>query len=357
MRLKLSVLAIAMALPLAAADVVAGGPAVVNVTSRSATIVWIVQSGEVSLKAQDGSGQRSAPSLRVEKTTFNGLRPGVAYQYSVPGHDDLKGTFKTAAVEPGPFEFVVYGDTRTRNDVHRQVIAAVLAHAHPDFVVQTGDLVADGLDPALWPVFFDIEKTLLRQVAFYPALGNHERHAQNYYEFLQARQYYSFTWGNAHFSILDTDLGTAAPTEAARQAFWKEQTAWLEDDLAKNQKADFRFVAGHQPPMTAVSNRQGDNPHMTALMPMLERYHVTAAFFGHDHNYQHYLKNGIHYVVTGGGGAPLYDVDKPPQGITLKVASIENFVSIRVNGREAHAVALKVDGSELDSMDLKGEAH
>jgi hypothetical protein len=26
-------------------------------------------------------------------------------------------------------------------------------------------------------------------------------------------------------------------------------------------------------------------------------YHVTAAFFGHDHNYQHYLKEGIHYIA------------------------------------------------------------
>jgi len=47
---------------------------------------------------------------------------------------------------------------------------------------------------------------------------------------------------------------------------------------------------------------------------MLEKYHVSGAFFGDDHNYQHYLKNGIHYVVTGGGGAPVYDVDKPAEG-------------------------------------------
>ena len=38
---------------------------------------------------------------------------------------------------------------------------------------------------------------------------------------------------------------------------------------------------------------------MTALMPLFEKYHVTAGLFGHDHNYQHYLKNGIHYVITG----------------------------------------------------------
>jgi hypothetical protein len=32
---------------------------------------------------------------------------------------------------------------------------------------------------------------------------------------------------------------------------------------------------------------------------------------GHDHNYQRYTKNGIQYVITGGGGAPLYPVADP----------------------------------------------
>src|SRR5260370_8063699 len=87
--------------------------------------------------------------------------------------------------------------------------------------------------------------------------------------------------------------------------------------------------------MTAVARRQGDNPEMTALIPLFEKEHVTAGFFGHDHNYQHYLKNGVHYVITGGGGAPLYDVDKPPAGITQKVISTEHFVAVTVTGKTA----------------------
>ena len=86
---------------------------------------------------------------------------------------------------------------------------------------------------------------------------------------------------------------------------------------------------------------------------MFEKYHVSAAFFGHDHNYQHYLKNGIHYVTTGGGGAPLYDVSKPAEGITVKVAKIENFVSVAVNGKTAHFTAIAIDGSRLDDFEIE----
>jgi hypothetical protein len=131
---------------------------------------------------------------------------------------------------------------------------------------------------------------------------------------------------------------------------------WLEDDLQAHQGADYRFVIAHHPPFTAVTRRQGDNPHMTALIPMFEKYHVNAAFFGHDHNYQHYLKNGIHYLVTGGGGAPLYDVDKPAEGITLKVAKTENFVTVKVDGKSAHVEAISIDGTKLDQIDIHGGA-
>jgi hypothetical protein len=104
--------------------------------------------------------------------------------------------------------------------------------------------------------------------------------------------------------------------------------------------------------MTAVTRRQGDNAHITALEPMFEKYGVAAAFFGHDHNYQHYLKSGVHYFVTGGGGAPLYDVDTPPAGVTVKVMSTENFVTVNVNGKTAHTIARKPNGEVIDEADV-----
>jgi predicted phosphodiesterase len=330
---------------------------VVNVSPRSATVIWMVQTDEAVLTAEGTGERRTTPILRGESATFNGLKAATAYDYSIPGHPELKGVFKTPPAAGQPYEFVVYGDTRTRDDVHRKVIAAVLQNTNPDFIVHTGDLVADGTDSSLWPVFFDIEGELLRKTVFFPLLGNHERNARDYYRLLQVPQYYSFNWGNAHFSILDSDIGTMGTGQAAQQSAWKDQVQWLEEDLRKNQKAEFRFVAAHHPPMTAVSNRQGSNPHMQALVPMFEQLHVTAAFFGHDHNYQHYLQNGIHYVITGGGGAPLYDVDKPPEGITVKVVRTENFARVQVDGKVAHVLAMAPDGTKLDGFDIEGAAH
>jgi 3',5'-cyclic AMP phosphodiesterase CpdA len=283
------------------------------------------------------------------------LKPNTRYEYNISSQGEAgKGSFKTPPSGSEPYRFIAYGDNRTRHDVHRKLMAELMKHGVPDFIVQTGDMVEDGNNTLLWPIFFDIERDLLRQTSFFPAIGNHER-TSHYVEdiFHEGGPYYSFDWGNSHITVVDSELETAAPTESGRNSFWAAQVKWIEEDLQSHQKSDYRFVVAHHPPFTAVTSRQGNNPHMTALTAMLEKYHVSAGFFGHDHNYQHYLKNGIHYVTTGGGGAPLYDVNTPPKEITQKVVSIENFVSVSVNGKTAHFQAIAIDGTTLDEFDIE----
>ncbi len=336
-----------------AADKVVGGPYAINVGPRTATVAWIVESSQAHLGTKPDALDKVAPALRVEKVSYTGLQPGGTYYYDINGSPEGKGQFKTPPVAAAAFSFVVYGDTRTRHEVHQRVVDAMLAQTQPDFVIHTGDLVQDGADSAQWPIFFGIEKELLRKTVFFPSLGNHERNNHQYYEFFDVKTpYYSFDWGSAHFIVLNSDIGNVATSNSARESFWEEQVRWLEEDLAKSQKATFRFLVAHHPPLTAVKRRQGDNKQMSALMPMFEKYKLTAGFFGHDHNYQHHVKNGVHYIVTGGGGAPLYEVDGAMEGITQKVESIEHFVGIRVEGDKAHIEAHAVDGRLIESIDL-----
>jgi 3',5'-cyclic AMP phosphodiesterase CpdA len=320
-----------------AQEKVVGGPWTVNVTETSATIAWVVQSG---------------PTLRTEKVFRSGLMPGTTQTYDVlRGRPDGKGFFRTAPKADAPFEFVVYGDTRTRHDVHRRVVAAMLAHSSPDFAVQTGDLVQDGTDPAQWLTYFDIERDWLRTLSFFPMVGNHERNDRQFFDFFDSKPYYAFDWGGSHFMVIDSDIATASATPAGRAAFWAEETHWLEGELKNSQDAEMRFVFAHHVPISAYSLRPPQE-HMVALMPLLEKYKTTAAFFGHDHNYQHYLRNGVHYVISGGGGAPLYAVDKPPPDITRKVAMIENFVVVKASGHKAHVDAIDINGAGIESFDI-----
>jgi 3',5'-cyclic AMP phosphodiesterase CpdA len=220
-------------------------------------------------------------------------------------------------------------------------------------VVHTGDLVSDGRDTKLWPTFFNIEKELLRKTAFFPVPGNHERNNPQYFRFLDVRRpYSSFDWGAVHIVLLDTDLGNMGD-KTAKEEFWAEQMRWLEQDLARAGKAALRLAIFHHPPITAVKRRQDGNPQVQTLMPVFEKYKVQGVFNGHDHNYQHHVKNGIHYIVTGGGGAPLYDVDGALAGITMKVERTEHYCTIKVTGRTARVEAIALDGHLIDTVDIK----
>lgn len=350
---RLLFLLLVLAGVLAAAGKIVGGPFTVNVTTRNATVVWIVQSDELILQPPGGIEAKASPSFHVEKTTLTGLQPGTRYEYELPGWPGVKGSFKTAASAATPYQFLVYGDTRTRHEVHKRVVEAILKDGIPDFAVQSGDLVENGEDNTLWPIYFEAEKNLLRQVAFFPVLGNHERNSHDFYEFFQpTNPYYSFNWGNAHFMIINSDIASSGVNKGARDAFWAEQTKWLEEELQGSQSAEYRVLVAHHPPFSAVSNRQGSNPEMRALVPMLEKYHLSIAFFGHDHNYQRNLQNGINYVISGGGGAPLYDVDKPDPATSQKAISVENFVTVSVNGKSMKVTAKGLDGKILDEFEV-----
>jgi len=343
-----------------AADKLVGGPYVVRPTDRSVTIGWVIETDTVATGAAAGKVDRRVPVLRCEKVSMTGLKAGETVYYEIPSSaggaapELRKGHFKTPPTGSASFQFVVFGDTRTRHDLHRKVVDAIVK-TDPDFVLHTGDLVTDGYDTAQWPVFFDIEREMLRKTVFVPVLGNHERNNARFHEFFDVNSpYYSFNWGSAHFAILDSDLINYSVSTAERERFWDEQTRWLDEDLRASQKADFRFVVMHHPPFTVNQANAGHvSKEALALVPLLEKQKVTAVLAGHDHNYQRHVKNGVQYIITGGGGAPLAPADPPlPGGITKKVVSVEHYVTIKVEGNRARMEVIALDGSVIETVEL-----
>jgi 3',5'-cyclic AMP phosphodiesterase CpdA len=224
-------------------------------------------------------------------------------------------------------------------------------------VVHVGDLVANGNNPDDWDRFFEIEKDLLRNAPFYPVLGNHERNTplfSKYFAFPDGNpHHYSFDWGAAHIVALDTN--EVGPTDAVKSAFLQYELAWLQDDLQRNEKP-LTFVVFHHPLYTVVKGRRAAAAKLASkIEPILLAGGVTAVFSGHDHNYQHHLKSGLHHVVTGGGGAPLYDVDPIPE-VTVKAMKVENYVRVRVQGKKARVEALDLEGNLLESFQLRPRA-
>ena len=96
---------------------------------------------------------------------------------SGPGQDpppvEMEGDFHTPPGGTQPVRFAIFGDVRSGHEVHAAIVRALVAE-DPDLALMTGDLVDRGTDEAQWERYFDIAAPLLRQVAIYPAAGNHE---------------------------------------------------------------------------------------------------------------------------------------------------------------------------------------
>ncbi len=250
-----------------------------------------------------------------------------------------------------PFRFAIYGDTRDGHKAHRDVVARIM-EAKPVFVLQTGDLVHTGTDNSLWKTYDDITGEMRKRLPVYPARGNHDVGGTGYEDRVTApftsgnKLWYSFNKGNSHFVALAIDESNAFDVRSP-------QYVWLEADLAAAKpKARHIFVFFHVAPYSIGSH--GSNLIVRKILcPLFEKFGVRAVFNGHDHIYYHTKREGIHYVVTGGGGAPLYYPD-PKKGAIEgdKWERAHNYVLCDVNGDKVQMTVNRSDGTLIERFSI-----
>jgi predicted phosphodiesterase len=334
------------------------GPTLQSVTPDSVWVVWDTiepTTGLVEYGSNPELGQvmKEMEAALHHELQLSGLQPYTEYYYQVDGGQAAK--FRTAAApDQSDFRFVVFGDTRSGDAVHRAIIKRIL-EAAPDFALHTGDLVESGRHRSEWDRFFKIEAPLLRAVPFYPTLGNHEDYAPGsiagqYLDIFHLpgnELWYAFDYGNARFICLKAD---ATPPDFFPG---EEQLAWLEEQLASSE-APWLFVFFHVGVFTSRSEDILETGMRDSLVPLFEQYEVDAVFMGHHHSYERILVNGITYIVTAGGGASLYEMGQPEPG-SQAAASTHHFTLIEVQGERLLGKAIDRRGRVIDSFELQAE--
>ena len=253
-----------------------------------------------------------------------------------------------------PFRFVLYGDTRNGHEMHRKICAAIVKSA-PAFVIHTGDLVADGGNEGQWKIFDEITADMRAKFPFYPARGNHDvRGSLKGYEtrvtapFTNGNKlYYSFDHGNSHFVALAVDENSVYKAKS-------KQYVWLENDLkAARAKSKHIFVYFHVPPYS-IGSHGSDLDVQEELEPIFVKYGVRAVLNGHDHIYYRTKRSGIPYIVSGGGGAPLYYPD-PQKGAIEgdKWERVNHYCVIEVKGDSVVSTAFRPDGTVIEKYVIK----
>jgi tartrate-resistant acid phosphatase type 5 len=114
---------------------------------------------------------------------------------------------------------------------------------------------------------------------------------------------------------------------------------WVEQQLiiarSPGSETNRIIVAGHYPIFS--NGPHGDSKKLTQrLSPLLEKYNVDMYICGHEHNFQHFKKGSVHYVVCGSGGKVGYAVR---QGRDLLWSSQEaGYLELNVREYKVEAV-------------------
>jgi hypothetical protein len=196
----------------------------------------------------------------------------------------------------------------------------------------------------------------------FPSIGNHDSNSSNgngrpYLDAFvlpenggdgafsdHAERYYSFDYGPVHVVVLDTEL---AFQNASRRA---AQLAWLDADLGATSRP-WKVALFHRSPYSAGGEHGSDLAVRAAFAPIFEERGVQLVLSAHEHDYERSKPiNGVTYVVTGGGGAPLYAAGTA--SFTAASASRHHYVRGDASECTLKLDAVGTDGSVFDTVSL-----
>ncbi len=205
---------------------------------------------------------------------------------------------------PGKFSFVVFGDNKNSVKTFDSLISR-LNKEDVAFAIDDGDLVYDG-EREKFRFFLDQLKGLEKPL--FTVLGNHgirEEGRAPYYDIF-GPFYYSFTFGNSYFIILD---------DANERSLGGFQLEWLRRELEKAGRYRYRFVFMHVPLYDPRRGKYGvghslkDLNYARRLNRILDSGNVTMLFCSHIHGYYRGVWGKTPYIITGGAGAELAGAD------------------------------------------------
>lgn len=301
------------------------------------------------------------------------------------------------------FSFIVYGDTRGRRDgtevqyEHRMVVDAMVqaiqradSTASPiRFVLQSGDAVVNGRDPKQWNASF---VSLINRITtdagipYFLAPGNHDVTGARVVDnanrriglanYLQAMSQlipadnatrrlngyptYAFGYGNTFVLALDSNIAD----DSVQLRWATSQLEGLDTSRYVNIVAFF-----HHPVYSSGPHGASIIEHPTQMvrdhwMPLFRRHGVKLIATGHEHLFEHWIERyrgadgrirRMDQLVSGGGGAPLYNFQGLPDLRAYRAASgadsarVQQIVSPSVDrgANPYHFVIVHVNGERL----------
>jgi tartrate-resistant acid phosphatase type 5 len=280
-------------------------------------------------------------------TRREALRRTVVFSAAAALAGGVRPTFAEAATEfadDGMHVFAL-GDYGAKGSAGQRAVAdAMAAHARSlskpvEAVLALGDNFYNQITPER---FIDHFEKMYSDVdlacPFYACPGNHD-YGTAKYDFqegkLQMQLDYAAEHADSRFKMPSKWYTIELPSPEAPLVkaivldgnYWEagltpkekvEQQRFLDAELKKPTKAPWLWFVNHFPLFSDTTDR-GDSPQLIrAFGERIKNSPVSLCFAGHDHNMQHLQVEGYpqNFMISGAGGAGLYDITPTGRGFT-----------------------------------------
>ena len=143
-----------------------------------------------------------------------------------------------------------------------------------------------------------------------------------------------------------------------------DQARWIEKQIdGLPSSIDFVIVTMHHPPVADVQTHievdHNPRPNEIALRDYLSQAARTshASFLvsaGHIHNYERNVVDGVTYLVSGGGGAPPYFVERTPEDLYKSILFPNyHYVKLTLEKDRLHGAMYRVENPEAETLNVE----
>ena len=309
----------------------------------------ITASGTTTKSTVQGDGY-------VHRVVASNLKPATEYVYKV-GDVELnnwseQGSFTTSG--KSAFTFLHVSDPQAYESLYYENYGRMLSSASQlynfAFVALTGDIVNnswEGRTPQLeqWDWALTDRFDFMGHTPVAAVAGNHEAATDDFYSRFtydvpegsdtSTGCYYSFNYGNAHFTCINTnDTTNKASSDAPGLS--ENQYNWIKADLAASSNAQWKIVLMHKGIYDSGDHSQnadtGDGREdydiekiRLQLAPLFTEYGVDLVLQGHDHLYS----KSAPIVAKIQGGELTETADEQPQMRKIGSSQVETYLSPR----------------------------
>lgn len=316
----------------------------------------------------------------IQKVVLTELSPGTRYSYRVASkevklHQAYKAilgdtifskiySFTTPSASTTQFSFVAFNDLHSKP----QFISEVVKHETGfNFAMLNGDILTDinSEEEIAANMLVPFSNYFATEKPIFLTRGNHEtrgagaRSLSKYIDTPTGKFYYSFTYGNTSFIVLD--CGEDKPDDnqeyfglADYDEYRTGEAEWLYNEVQKPafKNAEYRIVCIHMPvTLQPIDNRisgHGVADCSQKFGPILNNAKVDLLLAGHTHRFEVIRPaKGVTNFPIIIGGSPYNEKDPGKTTYTL----------VEVNKSGIHCFLKKANGDVIDEVKIaKGKA-